>query len=292
MIIHLVDGTYELFRHFYAMPSAHNQAGEEVAAVRGVMYSIRALVREGATHIGIATDHVIESFRNDLWPGYKTGEGIDPALWAQFPLLEEGLAAWGLKVWPMVEFEADDALAAAAAKAALDPRVEQVVICTPDKDLAQCVRGQHVVTHDRIRGVTYDAAAVEAKFGIGPASIPDFLALTGDSADGIPGLPGWGRKSAATVLAAYGHIEAIPDDPNRWTAAVRGRDRLAATLAAQRGDALLYRTLATLRTDVPLPEGAAEDLRWRGIPRRAFTDLCARLGIDSPAPGGVRWIDD
>ena len=192
MDIHLIDGTYELFRHFYALPSAKNAAGEEVAAVRGVMHSIRGLVEEGATHLGIATDHVIESFRNDLWPGYKTGEGIAPDLWAQFPILEEGLAAWGLTVWPMVEFEADDALASAAARAAEDPRVRQVVICTPDKDLAQCVRGDRVVKRDRVRRVTRDEGAVVAKFGVRPASIPDYLALVGDSADGFPGLTGCG----------------------------------------------------------------------------------------------------
>ena len=291
MQLHLIDATFELFRAYYGQPTSRGPDGREVGAVRGLIRSTLPLLRDAAvTHVAAATDHVIESFRNGLFPGYKTGEGIEPDLWAQFPLAEDALRALGVIVWPMIEFEADDALATAAARFAAD--VDRVVILSPDKDLAQCVRGQHVVTHDRIRGVTYDAAAVEAKFGIGPASIPDFLALTGDSADGIPGLPGWGRKSAATVLAAYRHIEAIPDDPNRWTAAVRGRDRLAATLAAQRGDALLYRTLATLRTDVPLPEGAAEDLRWRGIPRRAFADLCARVGIDSPAPAGVRWIDD
>ena len=190
MVVHLVDGTYELFRHFYAMPSAKNAAGEEVAAVRGVMHSIRGLVQDGATHIGVATDHVIESFRNHLWAGYKTGDGIAPDLWAQFPLLEEGLEAWGLKVWPMVEFEADDALAAAAVKAAEDPRVEQVVICTPDKDLAQCVRGTRIVQRDRVRKVTRDEAGVVEKFGVPPASIPDYLALVGDNADGFPRLPG------------------------------------------------------------------------------------------------------
>ncbi len=263
MVVHLVDGTYELFRHFYAMPSAKNAAGEEVAAVRGVMYSIRGLVQEGATHIGVATDHVIESFRNHLYAGYKTGEGIAPDLRAQFPLLEEGLEAWGLKVWPMVEFEADDALAAAAVKAADDPRVEQVIICTPDKDLAQCVRGTRIVQRDRVRKVTRDEAGVVAKFGVPPGSIPDYLALVGDSADGYPGLPGWGAKSAAKVLARWGHLDRIPDDPRAWDVDVRGAGALAATLAARRADALLFRELATLRLDVPV-FASLDELRWQG----------------------------
>ena len=263
MVVHLVDGTYELFRHFYAMPSAKNAAGEEVAAVRGVMHSIRGLVQEGATHIGVATDHVIESFRNHLYAGYKTGEGIAPDLWAQFPLLEEGLEAWGLKVWPMVEFEADDALAAAAVKAADDPRVEQVIICTPDKDLAQCVRGTRIVQRDRVRRVTRDEAGVVAKFGVPPASIPDYLALVGDSADGFPGLPGWGAKSAAKVLARGGHLDRIPADPRAWDVDVRGAGALAATLAAQRADAMLFRELATLRLDVPV-FASIDELRWQG----------------------------
>ena len=263
MVVHLVDGTYELFRHFYAMPSAKNAAGEEVAAVRGVMHSIRGLVQEGATHIGVATDHVIESFRNHLWAGYKTGEGIAPELWAQFPLLEEGLEAWGLKVWPMVEFEADDALAAAAVKAADDARVEQVIICTPDKDLAQCVRGTRIVQRDRVRRVTRDEAGVVAKFGVPPVSIPDYLALVGDSADGYPGLPGWGAKSAAKVLARWGHLDRIPDDPRRWDVDVRGVGALAATLAARRADAMLFRELATLRLDVPVFV-SIDELRWQG----------------------------
>ena len=263
MVVHLVDGTYELFRHFYAMPSAKNAAGEEVAAVRGVMHSIRGLVQEGATHIGVATDHVIESFRNHLYAGYKTGEGIAPDLWAQFPLLEEGLEAWGLKVWPMVEFEADDALAAAAVKAADDPRVEQVIICTPDKDLAQCVHGTRIVQRDRVRRVTRDEAGVVAKFGVPPASIPDYLALVGDSADGFPGLPGWGAKSAAKVLARWGHLDRIPADPRAWDVDVRGAGALAATLAAQRADAMLFRELATLRLDVPV-FASIDELRWQG----------------------------
>ncbi|MCC7180401.1 MAG: flap endonuclease [Acidobacteria bacterium] len=278
MTIHLVDGTYELFRHFYAMPPAKNRDGEEVAAVRGVMYSIRALVQEGATHIGIATDHVIESFRNDLWPGYKTGEGIDPALWAQFPLLEEALRAWGLMVWPMVEVEADDALASAAAKAAQDPRVDQVVICSPDKDLAQCVQGTKVVQRDRVRKTTRDEAGVVAKFGVPPASIPDYLALVGDASDGFPGLPGWGPKSAATVLARFGHIDAIPDDHRAWGIDVARAASLAATLARERGRARLFRQLATLRTDVPVFD-SIDDLEWRR-PTPALPALRRRLALD------------
>lgn len=281
MIVHLVDGTYELFRHFYAMPSAKNRAGEEVAAVRGVMYSIRGLVRDGATHIGIATDHVIESFRNRLWPGYKTGEGIDPALWSQFPLLEEGLRAWGVTVWPMVEFEADDALAAAAAKAALDPRVDQVIICSPDKDLAQCVRGTRVVQLDRVRKTTRDEAGVIARFGVPPVAIPDYLALVGDSADGFPGLPGWGPKSAATVLARFGRIDNIPDDVRRWDFAVSRAASLAATLARDRELARLFRQLATLRTDVPVFD-VVDELEWRG-PTPALNAFRRRLEVEDGA---------
>lgn len=278
MKVHLVDGTYELFRFFYALPSATNHAGEEVAAVRGVMYSMRALVDAGATHIGVATDHVIESFRNDLWPGYKTGEGIAPALWAQFPLLEEALMAWGLVVWPMVEVEADDALAAAAGKAALDPRVEQVVICSPDKDLAQCVRGTRVVQWDRMRKIVRDEAAVVAKFGVPPASIPDYLALVGDSSDGFPGLEGWGAKSAARVLARFGQLDAIPDDHRAWGVDVARAGALAATLKRGRERAELFRRLATLRTDVPVFE-SVDDLQWRG-PTPALAALRRRLAAE------------
>lgn len=275
--VHLVDGTYELFRHFCALPPAKNEAGEEVAATRGVMYAIRALVAEGATHIGVATDHVIESFRNDLWPGYKTGAGIPPALWAQFPLVEEGLAAWGLTVWPMVEVEADDALASAAAKAAADPRVDQVVICSPDKDLAQCVRGTRVVQWDRMRKVVRDEDGVVAKFGVRPASIPDYLALVGDSADGSPGLGGWGAKSAAKVLARWGRLEAISDDHRAWDVDVARAGALAATLRAERERALLFRTLATLRTDVPVFDDV-EQLRWQG-PAEEGEALRGRLRV-------------
>jgi 5'-3' exonuclease len=276
--IHVVDGTYELYRHFYALPPAKNRDGQEVAAVRGVMHSIRGLVQDGATHIGVATDHVIESFRNTLWPGYKTGEGIDPALWAQFPLLEEALGAWGLTVWPMVEVEADDALASAAAKAALDPRVDQVIICSPDKDLAQCVRGTRVVQRDRVRRVTRDEAGVVARFGVPPASIPDYLALVGDASDGFPGLPGWGAKSAAALLARFGHIESIPDDYRAWGVDVARARSLSATLARDRELARLFRELATLRTDVPVFE-SVDELAWRG-PTPGLSELRRRLAVD------------
>lgn len=261
MHIHLVDGTYELFRHYYAVPSARDRDGREVGAVRGVLQSLQALVRTGATHVGVATDHVIESFRNELWPGYKTGAGIPPDLWSQFPLLEEALAAEGFVVWPMVEVEADDALASAARLAAADARVMQVHICTPDKDLAQCVRGSRVVQEHRRTRVTMDEAAVVAKFGVGPTSIPDYLALVGDAADGYPGVRGWGAKSAAAVLAHYGHLEAIPEDYRTWTANPANPAGLARNLAVQREQAFLFRTLATLRDDLPLFDDV-ESLRW------------------------------
>jgi len=248
----LIDGTYELFRHFYAMPSALDADGREVAAVRGVVASVLGLVRFGATHVAVATDQVIESFRNQMWPGYKTGEGIDPALFGQFPLLEEALVAEGIVVWPMVEFEADDALASGAAAAAKDARVERVIICTPDKDLAQCVRGTRVVQLNRRTRTTFDEAGIVAKFGVPPASIPDYLALVGDAADGYPGLPGWGAKSTATVLARYEHLEAIPARAREWDVRVTGADRLATTLREAFERALLFRDLATLRSDIPL----------------------------------------
>ena len=258
MIVHVVDGTYELFRHYYAIPSARDEHGREVAAVRGVLASIRAMVRDGATHIGVATDHVIESFRNKLWAGYKTGEGIDPVLFAQFPLLEEALMAAGIVVWPMVEYEADDGLASAAAAASADPRVERVVICTPDKDLAQCVRGNHVVQLNRRTRTIFDEAGVVVKFGVAPRSIPDYLALVGDAADGFPGLPGWGAKSAAAVLAKYSHLEAIPADARTWNVNVTSAAKLAQTLQRDRDRALLFRDLATLRTDIKLFENVDE----------------------------------
>jgi len=275
MRVHLIDGTYELFRHYYALPSAKDAAGREVAAVRGVVSSVLGLITAGATHVGVATDHIIESFRNRLWSGYKTGAGIEPELFAQFPVLEEALSALGIKVWPMVEFEADDALAAAAVVADRDARVERVFICTPDKDLAQSVRGTRVVQMDRRTRIVRDEAGVIAKFGVPPASIPDYLALVGDSADGYPGLPGWGAKSAAAVLAKFGHIESIPDDWQSWSVNASSPARLAKTLAAERERALLFRTLATLRTDIPLLD-SVDDLRWEG-PTPAFAPLAAQL---------------
>ncbi len=278
MQVHLVDGTYELFRHFFGAPSHRNADGQEVAAVRGVLGSILGLLGDGATHVGVATDHVIESFRNDLWPGYKTGEGVDPDLWAQAWPLEKALTAMGVTVWPMVDVEADDALASAAAVAADDAAVEQVVICTPDKDLGQCVQGTRIVQLDRRQSRLIDEDGVVAKFGVPPASIPDYLALVGDSADGFPGLPGWGAKSAATVLARWGHLEAIPEDPSGWDVAVRGAPKLAAALADSRDNALLFRHLATLRVDRSLVS-SVEDLRWRG-PTDAFTSVCTV--IDAP----------
>src|SRR5277367_431344 len=234
MEVHLIDGTYELFRHYYAVPKMRDSAGHEVAAVRGVVASLIGMLGNGATHIAVATDHVIESFRNDLWPGYKTGEGIEPDLLAQFPLLEDALAALGIVVWPMVEFEADDALAAAATAAAADRRVERVIICTPDKDLAQCVRGTRIVQLDRRKNIVRDEAGVVARFGVLPASIPDYLALVGDSADGFPGLAGWGAKSASAVLAKFGHLESIPADWREWHVNASSASTLAATLARER----------------------------------------------------------
>src|SRR5450755_4199800 len=272
---HLVDGTYELFRHYYALPSARDSDGREVAAVRGVLASVLGMMKGGATHIAVATDHVIESFRNELWPGYKTGEGIEPDLWAQFSLLEEVLAAAGIVVWPMVEFEADDALAAAAVAAARDARVERVIICTPDKDLAQCVRGTRIVQLNRRTRVTVDEPGVVKKFGVSPTSIPDYLALVGDSADGYPGLPGWGAKSSAAVLAKFGHLETIPADYREWRVNAANASALAHTLSPQRDLALLFRTLATLRTDIKLFDDV-DELLWHG-PKDGFDILGARL---------------
>ena len=275
MEVFLIDGTYELFRHYYAVPGARDRDGREVAAVRGVLRSVLGMLDGGATHIAVATDHVIESFRNSLWPDYKTGEGIDPDLLSQFPLLEEVLTAAGVVVWPMVEFEADDALAAAAALAARDGRVERVVICTPDKDLAQCVCGTRIVQLNRRTRVTLDEAGVVAKFGVLPVSIPDYLALVGDAADGYPGLPGWGAKSTAAVLSKFIHIEAIPADSREWHVNAANAGALAHTLCQERERALLFRTLATLRTDIPL-FAEVDELQWHG-PGEAFADLGARL---------------
>ena len=275
MRVFLVDGTYELFRHYYGVPPHRTAEGAEVAATRGVLWSMLRLLEEGVTHLGVATDHVIESFRNRLWPAYKSSAGLDPRLLGQFGLVEVALQAMGVVVWPMVELEADDALAGVAAVAADDPAVEQVVICTPDKDLGQCVRGGRVVQLDRRRQVVYDEAGVTAKFGVGPASIPDYLALVGDSADGYPGLPGWGARSAAAVLAHYGTIEAVPDAPGQWAVALRNRPALAATLAAQRELAMLFKDLATLRVERSLLAGV-DDLRWAG-PGPVFAEVCERI---------------
>jgi 5'-3' exonuclease len=275
MRVHLLDGTYELFRYYFAMPSARDADGREVAAVRGVVASVLSMLTGGATHIGVATDHVIESFRNRLWRGYKTSAGVDPELLAQFPLLEEALTALGVVVWPMIEFEADDALASAAVKAAEDDRVEQVIVCTPDKDLAQVVRGTRIVQLNRRTRVTYDEAGIVAKFGVPPASIADYLALVGDSADGYPGLRGWGAKSSAAVLAKFGHIEAIPDDPREWHVNASGPATLAKTLSDERDLALLFRTLATLRTDVPVFD-SVDELEWKGA-TPAFEAFAARF---------------
>ncbi len=276
MQIHLIDGTYELFRHFFAVPSARDAEGREVGAVRGVVASILGMInRGGATHVGVATDHVIESFRNRMWPGYKTGAGIDPDLLSQFGLLEEAVSALGVTLWPMVEYEADDALAAAAAKAEQDPRVDKVLICTPDKDLAQCVRGGRVVQMIRRTNVEMDEAAVVKKFGVPPASIPDYLALVGDSADGYPGLPGWGAKSSAAVLAKFGHIESIPADAKEWRVNANNAATLASTLERDRKLALLFRDLATLRTEIPVFE-SVDDLAWNG-PTDRFEALARRF---------------
>jgi 5'-3' exonuclease len=280
VVVHLVDGTFELFRHFLSPAAAFDRsAPEELRAVRGGVVSILSMLEGGATHLGVATDHVVESFRNALWPGYKTGEGIDPLLYAQFQPLEDALEALGVVVWPMVEFEADDALAAAAVMAVADERVEQVVVCTPDKDLAQCVRGDRIVQLDRRTREVRDESGVRRKFGVLPASIPDWLALVGDSADGYPGLPGWGEKSAATVLARYGHLEHIPKLAAEWDVPVRGSLRLATTLTEQWERALLFRTLATLRADAPIAADV-DALHWTG-PRADFVAWSERLG--SPA---------
>ena len=277
MIVHLVDGTYELFRHFYGLRRANN-GDPPFGAVRGVLHMTLEMIETGATHIGVATDHIIESFRNRLWPGYKTGAGIERALWAQFHPLEEALAAMGVAVWPMIELEADDALASAAALAAADEAVEKVCIWTPDKDLAQCVVGERVVQVDRKSGAIRDAAGVRKKFGVEPRSIPDYLALVGDAADGFPGIPGFGAKSAAAVLARFEHIEAIPADGDAWRAGVARGGRLAMVLAEQRELALLFRTLATLRSDAPLFDDVAQ-LRWRG-PTPSFAAFAK--AIDAP----------
>jgi 5'-3' exonuclease len=275
MDVHLIDGTYELFRHFFAVPPAAGVNGQEIGAVRGVLSSVLSMIKRGATHIGVATDHVVESFRNELYPGYKTSEGVAPELLSQFPILEEALEAMGVVVWPMVYFEADDALASAAAKAAQDDRVTQVLICTPDKDLSQCVLGTRVVQLDRRREILRDEAGVVAKFGVQPQSIPDYLAVVGDDADGFPGLAGWGAKAAALTLSRYPHLEDIPKDWRAWDSSIRKARPLSESLFGAWDDAVLFRTLATLRLDVPVFD-TVEDLRWRG-PRPDFEQMCFRM---------------
>ena len=275
MDVHLVDGTYELFRHFYAVPAAKATNGEDVGAVRGVLSSVLSMIERGTTYLGVATDHVVESFRNDLYPGYKTSEGVPRELLSQFPILEEALEAMGVIVWPMVEYEADDALASAAAEAARNDRVGQVFICSPDKDLSQCVAGTRVVQLDRMRNIVRDEAGVVAKFGVNPQSIPDYLAVVGDGTDGFPGIPGWGQKTAALVLSRYPHLEEIPKGWQEWPPSIRRARLLAESLSDRWSDALLFRTLATLRLDVAVFD-AVDDLRWMG-PRSNFAELCNRM---------------
>lgn len=274
MKIYLVDGTYELFRYFFAVPSARDIHGQEVGAVRGVLNSLLSMIEDGATHIGVATDHVIESFRNDLYPGYKTSEGVAPELLSQFPILEQALQAMGVMVWPMVEFEADDALASAALKAAVDQRVDQVLICTPDKDLAQCVSGKRIVQFDRRRNILRDEAGVVEKFGVSPTSIPDYLSVVGDTADGYPGITGWGEKAAASVFSQYPHLEDVPKEWQSWNSIKRAQ-KLADALFAAWDEALLFRNLATLREDAPV-FSTVEDLRWKG-PGSHFEQMCREL---------------
>lgn len=275
MDVYLVDGTYELFRHYYALPKARDSEGREVAAVRGVVRSVLGMIQGGAMHLGVATDHVIESFRNRLWPGYKTSAGVPADLMAQFPLLEEALAALGIAVWPMVEFEADDALASAAAVSARDSRVERVIVCTPDKDLAQCVSGTRVVQMNRRTREVRDEAGVIRKFGVAPESIPDYLALVGDVADGYPGLAGWGAKSTAAVLARYRHLESIPADWREWHVNASNAGALAATLSREHDLAFLFRALATLKTDIPLFH-SVDQMKWNG-PKPEFEALGKKL---------------
>ena len=286
--LYLVDATYELFRAYTAIPTIKAPDGREVAAVYGLVNTLLKLLREGeVTHAGCATDRTVTSFRNQLYPGYKDGEGLPPDLMAQFPLAEEAIEALGLVLWGMEEFEADDALCAAAAR--FRPEFERVVICSADKDLAQCVEGERVVLQDRRQQKVYDAAGVEAKFGVPPRAIPDYLALVGDAADGFPGIPGWGAKSSAAVLGAYGALEAIPLDPDAWTVKVRGAKRLATSLGERREDALLFKRLATLRRDVPLPQRSRDDLAWHGVPSGPFRAFCERQGFRGLADRPHRW---
>jgi 5'-3' exonuclease len=276
MDVHLVDGTYELFRHFYAVPSSVDANGREIGAVRGVLWSVLSMIERGATHIGVATDHVVESFRNEMYAGYKTSEGVPAALLSQFTILEEALDAMGVVVWPMVHFEADDALASAAVKAASDDRVMQTIICTPDKDLAQCVVGTQIVQLDRRRKIVRDETGVEAKFGVKPCSIPDYLAVVGDSADGFPGVPGWGEKGAARTLSRYLRLENIPRDWREWHPSIGNARRLSELLYLSWNDALLFRQLATLRLDAPVFD-TVDDLEWQG-PREGFEAQCSAMG--------------
>jgi 5'-3' exonuclease len=275
MNVYLIDGTYELFRHFFAVPPSKNDSGQEIGAVRGVLISVFSMIDAGVTHLGVATDHVVESFRNDLFADYKTSEGVAPELLSQFPILEAALESMGVLVWPMTYFEADDALASAGAKAAADESVQQVVICTPDKDLAQCVVGTRVVQLDRRRNILRDEAGVVEKFGVKPESIPDYLAVTGDSADGYPGISGWGPKAAALALSKYGHLEQIPKDWQQWDPSIRRARPLAESLFGAWDEALLYRKLATLRLDPPV-FNVLDDLRWKG-PRDNFEQVCEQL---------------
>jgi len=275
MEVHLVDGTYELFRHYFAVPQSSDLDGQEIAAVRGVLSSVLSMLSKGATHIAVATDHVIESFRNDLYEYYKTGDGVPPDLMSQFPILEDALESMGVVVWRMVEFEADDALAAGAARASKDANVDRVVICTPDKDLGQSVVGDRVVQLDRRREITRNEAAIIEKFGVRPASIPDYLGLVGDTADGFPGIPGWGAKAASSVLFIYNHYENIPNDPDQWDRSIRNSKKLAKILFDSWEDALLFRKLATLRLDIDL-FNSVDELRWIG-PKPEFDKFCTRM---------------
>jgi len=291
MKIHLIDGTYELFRNHFGAPPRKAPDGREVGATLGLLRGLLALLAApGVTHVACAFDHVIESFRNELYPGYKTGAGVDPNLIAQFPLAEDAVSALGLTVWPMVEFEADDALASAVARYQNEPALEQIVICSPDKDLAQLVSGARIVCWDRRRGIVIDEEGVVAKYGVRPASIPDWLALVGDSADGFPGVPGWGEKSAAAVLVRYGHLEDIPDDPQTWGLPAARAARLAESLAQHKADALLFRRLATLREDVPLQE-SLDDLAWQGA-RPRLREICRSLGDEKFPERVMQWWPD
>ena len=292
MKIHLIDGTYELFRAYYAMPAIRAPDGRPVGAVRGLLQTVFALLRqEDVKYLGCAFDHVIESFRNRMFAGYKTGVGIPADLLAQFEMAERAVSSLGIVVWPMVEYEADDAIATAAFRWQEHPQVDQVVICSPDKDLAQMVRGRQVVCVDRRRNITYDEDGVREKFGVSPESIPDYLGLVGDSADGIPGIPRWGTKTAASILCRYIHIEAIPDDPSEWEMQLRGANAIASSLAEHREEALLYRDLATLRVDVELPENL-DELQWNGVRRNEFEELCAELGFTRLSVRPQEWSVD